>query len=155
MRRFLTKEGKKKIQDELNFLLTIEKDRVISDLADARECGQLEENTQYLVAKDEYEKLQSKIESLQAVLLNSSIVDTNNLNNDSVMILSKVKVLNINNNREMIFNIVPENEIDLKSLKISPKSPIGSTLMGKKVNDICMVNTPSGKFEYKIIEISI
>lgn len=155
MKTILTKEGKVKIQEELNFLLTIEKSRVITELTDAREAGQLEENTQYLVAKDEYEKLQSKIEKLQSVLSNATIVDSNDLTTDKVMILSKVRVLNTNNGKEMTFNIVPENEIDLKSFKISPNSPIGSGLMGRKVDEVCQVKTPAGTFEFKILEISL
>jgi transcription elongation factor GreA len=155
MKTILTKEGMLKIQEELNFLLTIEKQRVISDLSDARESGPLEENTQYLVAKDEYEKLQLKISKLQNLLSSATVVDSNDLKTDKVMILSKVKVLNIINNKEMNFSIVPENEIDLKSLKISPNSPIGSGLMGRKVDEVCQIKTPAGTFEFKILEISI
>jgi len=155
MKTILTKEGMAKIQEELNFLLTIEKHRVISDLSDARESGPLEENTQYLVAKDEYEKLQVKISKLQSLLSSATVVDSNDLKTDKVMILSKVRVLNTTNNKEMNFSIVPENEIDLKSLKISPNSPIGSGLMGKKVDEVCQIKTPAGTFEFKILEITI
>lgn len=155
MKTILTKEGMAKIQEELNFLLTIEKHRVIAELADAREAGQLEENTQYLVAKDEYEKLQVKISKLQSLLSSATVVDSNDLKTDKVMILSKVRVLNTTNNKEMNFSIVPENEIDLKSLKISPNSPIGSGLMGRKVDEVCQIKTPAGTFEFKILEITI
>lgn len=155
MKTILTKEGKNKLQEELNFLMTKEKSRVISELADARESGPMEENTQYLVAKDEYEKLQNKIEKLQAILANATIVESSDFNAEKVTILTKVKVINLTNNKEMIFNIVPENEIDIKSGKISPSSPIGSGLMGKKVNEECQVKTPAGIFNFKILDISI
>lgn len=155
MKTILTKEGKNKLQEELNFLMTKEKSRVISELADARESGPMEENTQYLVAKDEYEKLQNKIEKLQAVLANATIVESSDFNAEKVTILTKVKVINLTNNKEMTFNIVPENEIDIKSGKISPSSPIGSGLMGKKVNEECQVKTPAGIFNFKILDISI
>lgn len=155
MKTFLTKEGKTKLQEELNHLLTVEKNRVISDLSDARESGPLEENTQYLVAKDEYEKLQSKIDKLQAVLATATVVESSEFNCEKVTLLTKVKVLNTTNSKEMTFSIVPENEIDVKSSKISPNSPIGSGLMGKRVDEVCQIKTPAGTFEFKILEISI
>ncbi len=155
MKTILTKEGKSKLQEELNFLLTTEKSRMIAELADARESGPLEENTQYMVAKDEYEKLQSKIDKLQLLLASAVVVESSDFSTDKVTILSKVKVLNITNDKEMTFNIVPENEIDIKSGKISPSSPIGSGLMGKKVDEECQVKTPAGIFNFKILNISI
>lgn len=155
MRTILTKDGKLKLQEELNFLLTVEKNRVIADLADARESGPLEENTQYLVAKDEYEKIQSKIEKLQSILSNATIVESGDLKADEVTILTNVKVLNTKTKKEITFNIVPENEIDIKSGKISTSSPIGSGLIGKKVGDVCQINTPSGIIEFKVLEITI
>ena len=155
MKTILTKEGRVKIQEELNFLLTTEKNRVIADLADARESGPLEENTQYLVAKDEYEKVNSKIEKLQYILSNATIVESSDINTDTVTILTSVKVLNTKSNKEFTFSIVPENEIDSKLMKISINSPIGSSLIGKKVDDICQVNTPNGLVEFKILEISL
>ncbi len=118
MKTILTKEGKQKLQDELNYLSTVEKARAIADLSDARESGTLEENTQYLIAKDEYEKLQSKIDKLQFVLNNSVVVNSADIKTDKVAIFTTVKILNIVSNKEMTFSIVPDNEIDIKSGKI-------------------------------------
>jgi len=155
MKTILTKEGKNKLQEELNFLMTKEKIRVIGELSDARESGTLEENTQYLVAKDEYEKLQIKIDKLQSMLANATVVDSSDFNADKVTILTKVRVMNLTNNKEMNFHLVPENEIDIKLGKISPNSPIGSGLMSKKVGEECQIKTPAGIFNFKILEISI
>jgi transcription elongation factor GreA len=155
MKTILTKEGKLKLQEELNFLSGVEKNRVISELADARESGTLEENTQYLIAKEEYEKLQVKIEKLQALLAGATVVDSADIKTDKVAILTTVKVLNTTNNREMVFRIVPENEIDVKTSRISTSSPIGAGLLGKSLNEICEVKTPAGTFSFKILEISI
>ena len=155
MKTILTKEGKLKLQEELNFLSGVEKNRVISELADARESGTLEENTQYLIAKEEYEKLQVKIEKLQALLAGATVVDSADIKTDKVAILTTVKVLNTTNNREMVFRIVPENEIDVKTSRISTSSPIGAGLLGKTLNEVCEVKTPAGTFSFKILEISI
>ena len=155
MKTILTKEGKLKLQEELNLLLTVEKNKAIADLADARESGTLEENTQYLIAKDEYEKLQNRIDKLQLTLSQAKVVDSADIKTDKVAILTTVKVLNISNNKEMVFNIVPDNEIDIKSGKISTSSPIGSGLIGKKLDEICEIKTPAGLLNFKILKISI
>ncbi len=155
MKTILTKEGKLKLQEELNLLLTVEKNRAIAELADARESGTLEENTQYLIAKDEYEKLQNRIDKLQITLSNATVVDSADISTDKVAILTTVKVMNITNSKEMVFSIVPDNEIDIKSGKISTSSPIGSGLLGKSLNEVCDVKTPAGIFKFKILDISI
>ena len=155
MKTLLTKEGKIKLQEELNFLSTVEKSRVINELAEARESGTLEENTQYLIAKEEYTKLQTKIEKLQSLISIATVVDSADISTDKVAILTTVKVLNMTNNKEMVFNIVPDNEIDIKLGKISTSSPIGSGLLGKQLNEVCDVKTPAGIFKFKILEISI
>jgi transcription elongation factor GreA len=155
MKNILTKEGKLKLQEELNLLLTVEKNRVINDLVDARESGTLEENTQYLIAKEEYTKVQSKIEKVKNTLANSIVVDSTDIKTDKVAILTTVKVLNVNSNKEIVFSIVPDNEIDIKSGKISTSSPIGSGLIGKKMNEVCEIKTPTGVLNFKILKISI
>ena len=155
MKTILTKEGKLKLLEELNTLLTVDKIRAISELADARESGSLDENTQYLIAKEEYEKLQTKIGKLQSLLAGATVVDASDIKTDKVAILTTVRVLNTTNNKEMIFKIVPENEIDIKTSRISTSSPIGSGLLGKSLNEICEVKTPAGTFSFKILEISI
>lgn len=155
MKTILTKEGKLKLQEELNLLLTVEKNKAIAELADARDSGSLEENTQYLIAKDEYEKLQNRIDKLQITLSSAVVVDSADIKTDKVAILTTVKVLNVSSNKEMVFSIVPDNEIDIKSGKISTSSPIGSGLIGKKLNEICEIKTPAGLLNFKILEISI
>lgn len=151
----LTKEGRKKIQDELDFLNTKEKARILDELSDARERGGIEENTEYHIAKDEYTKLLAKIELLSEKIRSCTVISTDDVQKDRVSILSIVKVLNLSNKREMIFNIVPENEIDIKAGKISPNSPIGAGLLGKKEGDVCQIITPGGSLEFKILDINI
>ena len=155
MKILLTKEGKKKIQDELDFLNTSERNRLINELSDARDRGGVEENSEYLIAKEELDKLNAKIRKLQETIINSTIITTDNIQKDRVSILSIVRVVNLSTNKEMIFNIVPENEINIKLGKISPDSPIGSGLLGKKEGESCKISTPSGILEFKILQISI
>ena len=154
MKTILTKEGMSKLRDELNYLLNVEQGRAIADLVEARESGALDENTQYIIAKDEYEKLLSKIEKLRIKLSEAVIVDYNNIKTDKVAILNSVKVINVNDEKEISFTIVPEDEIDSKNGKISSLSPIGMGLIGKKVGDICDIKIPNGSLKFKILEIN-
>ena len=151
----LTVDGKKKLQEELHFLSTVEKTRLISELADARDRGGVAENTEYEIAKEEYEKLQSKIAKIEETLSNSTLVSKHDVDTSEVNILTTVKVLNVKINKEVSFTIVPENEIDIKQGKISPNSPIGAGLLGKKVGDVAGVTTPGGVIEFKILEITV
>jgi transcription elongation factor GreA len=156
MRKALTKEGRKKLESELEYLYNIEQKRVINELEEARDSGgSIEENTQYMIAKDEYEKLKHKIEKIQSILSNCVLIDSENIDTSTVKILTKVKILNLSDKNIMEFLIVPENEIDLKKSKISAKSPIGSGLINKKVDDICEIKIPSGILKYKILEINL
>lgn len=151
----LTKEGKQKLMDELHLLVTTETNRALTNLADARDKGGIEENSEYFVAKEEFEKLQNKISRLRDTLNNSVVISSTDINTDSVSILSSVRVLNMKVQKEQVFTIVPENEIDIKQGKISSNSPIGAGLITKKLNDICQIETPGGIMEFKILEIFV
>lgn len=156
MRKALTKEGRTKLEDELQYLYNIEQKRVINELEEARDSGgSIEENTQYMSAKDEYEKLKQKIEKIQSILLDCVLIDSKNIDTSTVKLLTSVKILNLSDKKTIEFSIVPENEIDLKNFKISAKSPIGSGLINKKVDDICEIKIPSGILKYKILEINL
>lgn len=150
----LTSEGKKKLQEELHFLYTTEKTRLINELADARDRGGVAENAEYDIAKEEYERLQKKILNLENMIVNSTVISKLGIDTSQVSILSTVRILNKTAKKEIKFTIVPETEIDIKSGKISLNSPIGSGLLGKKVGEIAKISTPAGILELEIIEIT-
>jgi transcription elongation factor GreA len=154
MKTLLTENGRKKIQDELNYLLTVEKKRAIQEIADAKDRGGIEENSEFDIARDELNKLQQKISKLQDTLNNSSIIDGKNIDLSKVSILTTVTVKNKLNDKEFQFTIVPENEINVKLSKISPNSPIGSGLMNKKIGEVTTIVIPSGSIDFEIINIS-
>lgn len=154
MKTLLTENGRKKIQDELNYLLTVEKKRAIQEIADAKDRGGIEENSEFDIAREELNKLQQKISKLQDTLNNSSIIDAKNIDLSKVSILTTVTVKNTLNDNEFQFTIVPENEINVKLNKISPNSPIGSGLMNKKVGEVATIVVPSGSIEFEIINIT-
>lgn len=154
MKTILTREGLKKIQDEIRFLSTSETNRLLAEVRDAKDRSGIEENTEYEAAKEQYERLQSKISKLKEMITDVTIVSKTDIDTSKVSILTSVKVLNTKTNKEMNFTIVPETDIDIKSGKISSNSPIGSALLNRLVGDEVDVVVPAGKISFKIIDIT-
>lgn len=151
---YYTEEGLKKLKDELHDMKTVQRPAISDQIAEARDKGDLSENAEYDAAKEAQGLLEMKISKLEAVLSNARIIDESSIDNSKVFILSKVKIKNVNNNMEMEYTLVAENEADLKEKKISIDSPIGKGLLGKKVNDIADVQTPNGIVKFEILDIT-
>lgn len=151
---YLSEEGYKKLQDELNYLKTVERSRISTMIAEARDKGDLSENAEYEAAKEAQVLLELKIAKLEETLKNSRILDDSKIDNSKVQILSKVKIRNLANNTEVEYTIVSESEANLKEGKISINTPIAKGLLGKKVGDIVEISVPNGKVKFEILKIS-
>jgi transcription elongation factor GreA len=153
VKNYLSKETHQKLKNELLELKTNGVKEALSMIQESKTSGgELSENSEYLTAKDYYDSINNKISKLEERLKNSEVLQKPT-NNDSVQIFSSVRVKNITFNREMTFHIVSEEEIDVKSGKISYNSPIGSSLEGKSVGDKVSLSVPSGLLELEILEI--
>jgi transcription elongation factor GreA len=115
----------------------------------------LSENAEYHAAKEDQGLLEGRIAQLEDLITRTRVIDESKLDNSKVMMLSKVRVLNLTSNKEMVYIMVSDSEADFKSGKISIKSPIGSGLMGKVVGNIVEVTAPAGIVKFEIIEISL
>jgi transcription elongation factor GreA len=151
----MTRSGREEFERELQEMQGPKMREILQMLSEAREKGDLSENAEYDAAKNLHEQHQMKINNLQSILTNSVIIDESKIQTDKVQILTKVNVLNTKTNKEHLFNIVPENEINISEGKISHNSPIGKGLIGKSVGDSTIIEVPAGKIEYKILNISI
>ena len=151
---YYTKEGLKKLRDELNHLKDIERPKASNAIAEARDKGDLSENAEYDAAKEAQGMLEMKISKLEAVLSNARLIDESQLDLSKVLVLSKVTIKNLNNQMQLKYTLVAESEADLKSGKISVSSPIGKGLLGKKVGEIAEVVVPNGTIKFKIISVS-
>ena len=149
---YVTKEGLKKLEQELHQLKTKERPAISKQIAEARDKGDLSENAEYDAAKEAQGLLEMKISKLQEILRNSKVVDASKLDNSKVSILSKVKIKN-NAGKILTYWIVPETEANLKEGKISVDSPIAKGLLGKKVKEKAEVMVPAGKMTFEILEI--
>ncbi len=152
---YMTAEGLQKLKEELQYLETVERPRVIAAIAEAREKGDLSENAEYDAAKEEQGILESKIAMIKGKIVDARIIDETDINTDEVQILTKVRVLNMKTNQEKVYQLVTEGEANILEGKIATTTPIAKGLLGKKVGDTAEVVVPAGKMQFKILEISI
>ena len=124
-------------------------------IAEAREKGDLKENAEYDAAKEAQGMLEAKIKYLEGVIATARILDESTIDTSRVSILTKVTVTNMNTKKSATYQIVSENEADLKAGKISVTSPIGSGLLGKLVGDVAEVTVPAGVIKFRIEEITV
>ena len=151
---YYTPEGLQKLKDQLEELKTVQRPSISQQIGEARDKGDLSENAEYDAAKEAQGILEMKISKLQTVISNARLIDDSNIDNSKVYILSKVKIKNVDNEMEIVYTLVAENEADLKARKISVESPIGKGLLGKAEGEIADIVTPSGIMQFEIIEIS-
>ncbi|MFI5221183.1 MAG: transcription elongation factor GreA [Bacteroidia bacterium] len=152
---YVSKSGLEKLHKELYELKHVQRPFISKQIADARDKGDLSENAEYHAAKDDQGLLESKIALLEDFIAKSRIIDESHLDTSKVMMMSKVKVKNLNAKKEMVYTLVSEKEADFKSGKISFKSPIGLGLMGKKVGEIVEIQAPAGTIKFEIKEITL
>lgn len=124
-------------------------------IAEARDKGDLSENAEYDAAKDAQGLLELRISKLEAIVGNARVIDETKLDTSKVAILSKVKIRNKKNGAVVTYTLVAEEEADLKTSRISVKSPIGKGLLGKKLGETAMVQAPGGQIEFEIVDIAI
>ena len=151
---YFTKEGLKKLKDELHHLKVHDRSYISKQIAEARDKGDLSENAEYDAAKEAQGLLELKISKMEEVLSNARLIDESTLDMSKALILSKVKIKNVTNGTTMTYTLVAETEADLKAGKISVDSPIGKGLLGKKVGELADIKVPSGTMKFEIIELS-
>ena len=152
---YLSREGMEKLKDELNYLKSTERPKIINQIAEARDKGDLSENAEYDAAKEAQGLLEARIARLENELSKSRVLDEKNIDLSTAKLLTTVKIENIQSKQKMSYTLVSESEADLKNKKISISSPIGRGLMGKKVGEIVDISVPSGVIKFKILDITI
>jgi transcription elongation factor GreA len=150
MVRFITKDGLKKLQEELDERKTKLRQEIAQAIKEAKEQGDLSENAEYAEAKTQQNENESRIAELETVLKNSQVVEKDD-SQKGVQISSVVKVKF--NKSEMEFTIVGSNEADPANFKISNESPLGKAFMGHVAGDTVKVSTPKGVIEYKLVSV--
>lgn len=150
----MTAEGAAVLKQELHRLKTIERPRIIEAIAVAREHGDLKENAEYHAAREQQSFTEGRIQELEGKLANAQIVDISKLDNQGKVVFgATITVCNLQTDVETTYQIVGEDEANIKLNKISYSSPIGRALIGKQLDDTVSVQTPGGVVDYEIIAV--
>ena len=152
---YMSQEGYDKLVAELRQMELVELPQVRDAIAEARDKGDLSENFEYHAAKREQARLLGRIRFKQRVLANARVIDMSRMGNDTVQLLSRVEMTNLNTNARMTYTLVSPHEADMHEGKISVKSPIAQALMGKKAGDIVEVHVPAGMIKLRIETIQL
>ena len=150
----MTVEGEDRLRKELEHLKGTERPRVIADIAEAREHGDLKENAEYHAAREQQGFIEGRIQEIESKLSMSQVIDVTKLPKTGKVIFgTTVDLMNLDDDSEVRYRIVGEDEASIKDGKISVTSPIARALIGKEEGDVVVVRTPGGDVEYEIYEV--
>jgi len=149
----LTESGLKKLQEKLDYLISVRRNEISEQIAIARGFGDLSENAEYDEAKKEQAKVEEEITRLQATIRTATVVADDEITTERVSIGTIVKVKDLDENETYEYAIVGANESDPANDKISNESPVGAGLLGAKRNQTITIQIPAGVIRYKILSI--
>ena len=152
---YMTAEGYKKLVNDLNDMENVQRPAISKLIAEARDKGDLSENAEYDAAKEAQGMLEMKIAELKDIIGSARMIDESRISTDEVQILTRVKIKNTRNNQIMTYQIVSENEANLKEGKLSVTTPIAKGLLGKKIGEKSTVQVPSGAMEFEVLDITL
>lgn len=150
----LTPGGFRKIKEELEKLMKVDRPKNVQAIAEARAHGDLSENAEYHAAKEQQSFIAGRIDELKAKIAMAQVIDPSKIKQSSAGFGAKVKVLDTEADVEYVFILVGTEEADLKQGKISLTSPVGKALIGKEVGDTATIKAPARTIEYEILEIT-
>jgi transcription elongation factor GreA len=149
----LTEEGYRKLRDEIEYLSTVKRREVAERIKEAREFGDISENSEYDDAKNEQAQVESRIQMLEQKLRNARVVDTEHIATDSVSIGARVTLKNTKTKETFEYAIVGSAEADPKNRRLSNESPVGKAVLGRKKGEKVTIPAPRGAIEYQIVKI--
>ena len=153
-KQMYTQQGYQELVDELNYLKFEKREKIKNDIAVARSFGDLSENSEYDEARNEQAKNEARIKELEELVENAVILDESSIDTSVISLGSNVRVLNKNLNVEIVYDLVGSNESNPMEGKISDQSPIGAALMGKRVDDDVVAESPNGTISMKVLAVS-
>lgn len=155
MQKFpMTVEGEKALRDELQHLKTVARPKVITAIAEAREHGDLKENAEYHAAREQQGFIEGRIQDIEGKLSNAQVIDIKAIPHTGKVIFgTTVRIINTKTDEEVTYQIVGDDEADIKNNRISVFSPIARALVGKEEGDVVNVQVPNGVVEYEIDQV--
>ena len=150
---FMTAEGLQKTKERLDYLKSEKRQEVANKIAEARSYGDLSENSEYDLAREEQASVEAEIFELENKLKTAEVIDPKKITTNKVSIGCKVTITNVKTNQSFEYKIVGDTDSDPLNGLISNVSPIGAGLMGKKAGEVAIIKTPAGVVQYKIAKI--
>lgn len=149
----MTREGYQRLQEELKQLIRVERPKVVQDIAEARSHGDLSENAEYDAAKDRQGFVEGRIQELGDKIARAQVINPAEIDSDKIVFGAKVTLFDIDTEKEVTYQIVGEDEADIKVGKISITSPVGKALIGHSVDEEVKIVVPSGVRVYEVTDI--
>lgn len=150
----MTAKGAELLKEELHELKTVRRPQIVNAIAEAREHGDLKENAEYHAAREQQSFCEGRIQDIEGKLSNAQIIDVTKMENTGKVIFGvTVTVMNMDTDEETTYKIVGDDEADIKNNMISVNSPIARGLIGKNLDDVAVIQTPSGAKEFEITEV--
>ncbi|WXL26928.1 transcription elongation factor GreA [Ectopseudomonas mendocina] len=150
----MTVQGARALEEELAHLTKVVRPQLSQAIGEARELGDLKENAEYHAAREQQGMVEARIRDIEGRLQNSVVIDVTTIEHTGKVIFgSTVEIANCETDETVVYQIVGEDEAEIKQRKISVTSPIARALIGKNEGDIALVQTPSGAVEYEIVEV--
>ena len=149
----MTVRGAALLREELNELKTVTRPKIVADIAEAREHGDLKENAEYHAAREQQVSAKAVFKKLKRSFQMCKSMITKMPNTGKVIFGTTVTIVNVETDAEVKYRIVGDDEADIKNNLISVNSPIARGLIGKEVDDAVIIKTPNGEVEYEIIEV--
>jgi len=146
----MTKQGAEALRAELAYLKGEKRHKIISNIEEARAHGDLSENAEYHAAKEDQGMNESRVKNLEDRLARAQVIDPATITSERIVFGATVSMVDCETEKEVVYQIVGEDEADIESGKISITSPIARALIGKEEGDAAIVNAPSGEREYEI-----
>jgi transcription elongation factor GreA len=149
----MTPEGYRRLQEELKHLIRVERPRVIQDISEARDHGDLSENAEYDAAKNNQGFIEGRISEINGKMARAQVIDPAEMDTDKVVFGATVKLFDVESENEVTYRIVGQDEADIKVGLISINSPVAKALIGRSADDEVHIKVPSGTRVYEIIDI--
>jgi transcription elongation factor GreA len=152
---YVNKDTFEQMRADLQRMKSVDRPAASKAISEAKEKGDLKENAEYDAAKEAQGLLEARIAQFESVIANTRVIDESSIDTSKVSVLTKVTLTNLNTKKQVTYQLVSENEADLKIGKISVTSPIGKGLLGKKAGEVAEIQAPAGVLKFKVENISI
>lgn len=149
----MTLQGHQRLEEELKHLRSVERPAIIKAIAEAREHGDLSENAEYHAAREKQSFIEGRIQELEDKTSRAEVIDVSKLNGNAVKFGATVELVDNDSDEKAVYQIVGEDEADIKAGRLSVTSPLARALIGKQVEDSVEVNTPKGSKSYEVVKV--